>query len=215
MQIKKLHIFSSNFKETKAFYKDTIGLELKDSSENEATFVCGESELTIKQDSHNYYYHFAFNIPPNLFEEAKIWTKERVTLLTEDGHDEVDFTGDKAKAIYFEDPAGNIVEFIARLETTSQALEINFNAKHISGISEIGLVSNDVKQDVEELISLGIPVRHDEEIHYSTYLNFFGEYEDGVYIILAPVARKWLFSEKVARTCPIFIETERGEIERK
>ncbi|GAF20331.1 hypothetical protein JCM19046_5056 [Bacillus sp. JCM 19046] len=150
-----------------------------------------------------------------MFLKAKEWTKKRVILLRERGQDDVHFTDDMAKAIYFEDPAGNIVEFIAREETTPNASEEEFTIGHVSGISEIGLSSNQLKVDANQLLSMGIPVRNDEVIHYSSYLTFFGEYTDGVYIILAPVGRRWLFSKKEAIACPILIETDRGTITRK
>ncbi len=103
-------------------------------------------------------------------------------MLQERGQDDVHFTGDMAKAIYFEDPAGNIVEFIAREETTPNASEEEFTIGHVSGISEIGLSSNQLKEDANQLLSMGIPVRNDEVIHFSNYLTFFwGVYRRRLY----------------------------------
>ena len=54
--------------------------------------------------------HWALNVPPQRFEEAVRHAAERVQLLEED----VPFPNWRARAAYFYDPAGNIVELIAR-----------------------------------------------------------------------------------------------------
>ena len=121
------------------------------------------------------------------------------------------FVESKAKSFYFEDPAGNIVEYIAR-ETTAPATEEIFTPMHVVNISEIGLTSQDTKKDIERIQKLGISSKNNEPISYDQYLNFMGDYEDGVYIIVAPVGRRWIFSNKKGIVAPIFIKTNRGII---
>ena len=60
------------------------------------------------------YYHFAFNIQSNMFNKAKSWVKEKVSLNLEDGEDEADFSHLPAHSLYFYDPSGNVVEYILR-----------------------------------------------------------------------------------------------------
>ena len=152
MKIEQLEIFISNFKETVSFYKDMMQFESLSMTSKTASFQAGESIFTIHQNEEDrYYYHFAFNIPANFFKQAKAWIKE-LALLTEDGVDEVDFKYVKANALYFEDPAGNIVEFIARRETSPPATDSIFSSKHILGVSEIGISANEIKHYADQLM---------------------------------------------------------------
>ncbi len=210
MKITQVELFIANFEETISFYKDQLHWELLNTKDGKATFRVGESLLVLHQNEESkHYYHFAFNIPPNLFHSAKHWIQQRMTLLTEDGDDEADFTESKAKALYFEDPAGNIIEYIAR-STTPTALTYEFSPTQLVGISEIGVSTNDVKTVVEELMGMGIFPRNNENIYESQFLNFMGEAEEGNYIIVGPVGRRWIFSEKPGKETPTIIHTDRG-----
>ena len=73
----------------------------------------------------NPFYHFAFNIPSNKFEEAFQWMQTRVDLLWLDDYKSyiADFTNWNAKSFYFTDPAGNILEFISRFDLDDIAAE--------------------------------------------------------------------------------------------
>ncbi|CAG9622677.1 VOC family protein [Sutcliffiella rhizosphaerae] len=213
MQILRLEIYVSEFNKTINFYRKTLGLSILSETEEKVSFQVGNSILTfVREEKNHNYYHFAFNIPPNLFRRAKNWMKQRTSLLKEDLADEIDFSHSKAKAFYVEDPAGNIVEFITRNETTESSSDEYFEPKHILEISEIGISTDNIKQYENMLLSMKIPLRHNEKIYYENYLNFFGEYSDGAFIIIGPLGRKWIFSEKVGKHCPVIIETDRGII---
>jgi hypothetical protein len=79
------------------------------------------------------FYHFAFLVPGDRFEAAQAWGAERAELLG----DPFDFAFWDARACYFHDPAGNIVELIAHrgIGEGSEA--------PVLGISEIGIVTAD------------------------------------------------------------------------
>ncbi|MCY9091622.1 hypothetical protein FO507_03765 [Bacillus mojavensis] len=212
MKIKNLEIFVSHFNQTVSFYKDILQFKRLALTDTLATFQVGESILTLHQDEVNrYYYHFAFNIHSNIFAEAKEWLKKKVNLLEENGDDEVYFANAKARSIYFEDPAGNIVEFISRLETSPETRSKEFTPDNVIGISEIGLSTNHVKECFDYLLKLGIRQRNDEPFS-KKHLHFMGEYEEGVYILLGPVGRRWIFSDKYSIDAPLMIETDRGII---
>lgn len=210
MKISEVEMYVSNYEETVSFYKNTLLFDCLTESAETTKFQIGSSIFTLhKEEKHAYYYHIAFNIPPNLFHAAKQWVQEKIPLSTEDGEDEAHFSASKAKSFYFEDPAGNIVEYIARYETTPQAPEHEFNPRHVLEISEIGLPTPNVVKCVEELQSFGIQRRSNTPIVNNT-LTFLGEYEDGVYIIAAPIGRRWIFSDKPAIATPIIIHTNYG-----
>ncbi len=211
MKIKQVELFIGQFKETISFYKDQLHWEQVDTADGMAKFRIGESTLVLHEDeeAHNYY-HFAINIPPNLFRSAKQWVQERVALSTEEGEDEANFTESKADSFYFEDPAGNILEYIARHATTPPAKEQEFTPEHLVGISEIGVSAQHMRDVLDQLIGMGIAPRKNQEIHDNTYLNFMGEAEDGNYILVGPVGRRWIFSDKVGMETPVIIHTDRG-----
>ena len=71
--------------------------------------------------------HFALNVPPDRFEEAVAFARERVELLKDD----VPFPHWRARAAYFFDPAGNLVELIARERAPGEELFLE--------LSEVGL----------------------------------------------------------------------------
>jgi catechol-2,3-dioxygenase len=101
-------------------------------------------------DTHQIY-HFAFNIPPQQFAEAKAWIAQRVPPLTDHtGADEFYFEAWNAHALYFSDPAGNIVELIARHTLASQSHQ-PFTEQSLLSVSEIGLVTDNVRDTVHLL----------------------------------------------------------------
>jgi catechol 2,3-dioxygenase-like lactoylglutathione lyase family enzyme len=96
-------------------------------------------ELVFRPSDGAPFYHFAFVVPGDGFEAAMAWGAERAELL---GHP-FDFDFWDARACYFHDPAGNIVELIAHREITGEG--------PILGISEIGVVTADPPGTVRRL----------------------------------------------------------------
>ena len=215
MKIMQIDLWISNYEETVAFYQHTLELPLKSWNETEATFQIGNSVLKLIKDleARNYYYHFAFNIHANMFQKAKSWLQERVTLSTEDGEDEVEFAGRfKATSCYFEDPAGNIVEYIARDGIAPSSESTHFSTRNVIEISEIGLTTKNILNSAEQILHLGILPQDGKIVDEVDYLNFMGEQEDGAYILLGPVGRTWFFSHKKSIESPVTIYTDRGII---
>lgn len=149
------------------------------------------------------YYHFAFNIPANQFQEAKEWLKGKTTLLLEDGEDEADFSFWPAHACYFEDPAGNIVELIARYNENPNS-ESQFTVNSILNISEIGLIVKDAPMVGEQFKEIDI-FDSDHDPVTNSSLNFMQDHNNGVFIILTSIDRRWLFSEKKSKIFPMKI----------
>src|SRR5438874_12694704 len=101
------------------------------------------------------FYHFAINIPANKIREAKAWLSNKVQLLWMEDYksDIADFVNWHAKSVYFFDPAGNIVELIARFDLDNTSDEI-FSSKQFLSVSEIGLVfpKHNFEQQTKELL---------------------------------------------------------------
>ncbi|WP_077324880.1 glyoxalase [Virgibacillus siamensis] len=204
MKINKVTLQSNNLIEVKDFYVNRFGFVLLDSDEKRFSIKVGESILEFQENSRDSepFYHFAFNIPRNLFREAKEWTRSKVELNTDDGEDEAHFAFLNANACYFYDPAGNIVEFIAR--ASSPASENNFTVKEILNISEINVTTSDVKRAADQLKEAGVPVRENESLDENS-LNFMGEADGGAFILLGPAGRRWIFSDKYSEVHPLKI----------
>ncbi|MBD8003491.1 VOC family protein [Bacillus norwichensis] len=205
MEIKLLMLQSAQLETMKEFYVECLGFALCGESPNSFQIQVGTSilEFTDENVSGAPYYHFAFNIPSNQFQEAKAWLKGKTTLLLEDGEDEADFSFWPAHACYFEDPSGNIVELIARYKE-NPTKEAPFTVNHILNISEIGLVVIDAPEVGEQLKAINILESDNEPITRSS-LHFMQENKNGVFIILTSVGRRWLFSEKKSNIFPLKI----------
>jgi catechol-2,3-dioxygenase len=137
--------------------------------------------------------HWALNVPPQRFEEAVRHAAERIELLEED----VPFPHWRARAAYFYDPAGNIVELIARERAPGCDLFLE--------VSEVGLPVADVSAAVEFLeAELGLP-------HFSGDRRQFSAVGDdrGMFIVV-PEGRPWLFTDRPASGHPLEV-TVAGE----
>jgi catechol 2,3-dioxygenase-like lactoylglutathione lyase family enzyme len=208
MEIKSLILKTKNVKEMKKFYLDSLGFPLIKEGENSFRIAIGSSELEFTSDNAEGkpYYHFAFNIQANKFDEAKSWVREKVSLNTEDGKDEADFSHLPAHALYFYDPAGNIVELISRHSISDEGKESFSADKSVLNISEIGLTVDDAIDAGERLIDIGIHERDNYPLS-STSLNFMGDNSKGIFIILTPPERRWIFSDKLSAIYPLEIIT--------
>lgn len=161
MLIKEIVLLTSADSETlKNFYTGLLGLEVLKSGKLTISFSAGDSILTFEKKSKyiDPFYHFAFNIPANKFQEAKEFlTSSGIELLTLDGNNEFDFKSWNAHSVYFYDPAGNILEFISRHNLKNKS-EQKFSGNSILNISEIGFPVKNVNEFYLEIQKkLGIP----------------------------------------------------------
>ncbi|WP_280771606.1 VOC family protein [Salipaludibacillus daqingensis] len=205
MEIKSTTLQTTKLTEMKDFYINKLGFTLTEENDHSFSFAVGSSELqfTSKGVTSNPYYHFAFNIPSNKFVEAKTWIKEKVSLNLEEGQDEAHFTHLRAHALYFDDPSGNVVEFISRYSMNTNQTEL-FSIKSVLNISEIGVTVNDVSSAAESLNTVGVTERDNEDIKKDS-LNFMGDRTKGVFIILNEPGRRWIFSERISKSFPLSI----------
>lgn len=204
MEIKSVILQTKDLVKMKRFYIDSLGFSLIKGDKDSFRITIGNSELefTSKEVEGNPFYHFAFNIPANKFNEAKVWAKRRVSLTVEDGKDEANFKHFSARALYFYDPAGNIVEFISRQESVDSGEP--FSIKSILNISEIGLTVNDAISVGKKLNNIDVYERDNNSIN-TKHLNFMGERAKGIFILLTQPGRKWLFSDKLSAIFPLEI----------
>jgi hypothetical protein len=215
MLLQELKLQTSKLPALFNFYKEVLTLPLVQPGKNSISITAGTSQIIFNTaDSiENPFYHFAFNIPSNKFEEAFQWIQDKVELLWLNEYESyiADFTNWHAKSFYFTDPAGNILEFIARLDLNDVADE-RFSGAHIRNVSEIGLVFpvKSFDLDVNKLLkqySLAYFDKQPPMPHFRAVGN-----DEGLFVIV-PENRIW-FSTKntTSKIFPmeiIFIENDK------
>lgn len=137
MYVRQLSLQSTHLAALKEFYHGRLGMPLAWEQRRAVGFVCGDSVLAFEAGEAAYY-HFAFNIPSLAVQDAADWLESLgIPLLPLNGERIVPFPDWEAEAVYFHDPAGNIVEFIARRRLRLPA-QGAFGIHCLAGISEIG-----------------------------------------------------------------------------
>jgi len=134
----------------KKFYTQKIGLEIITESKSLLVIKAGESQIIfeyIERENYRPFYHFAFNIPENKIDKAFEWQRNRTPILhpspTGPKDEITNFPHWNAHSIFFLDPAGNLLEYIARHDLDN-SVEGEFSVNDILYVSEIGFVTDDV-----------------------------------------------------------------------
>lgn len=187
---KSVLFYTNKLKVVRRFYRNVLGLEISDTTDERFTVNIGESKVIFVETDQPAFYHFAINIPGNQFSIMKHWIKEKIPLNRQRAIDEVYFPSFDADAMYFEDPAGNIVELIGRRK---RDLFGDLTTEAFLNISEVGVVTPFMTEIGDEIQDTGVPLFQGMEINPEE-VNFLGK--DDAFIVLTPPDRKWNFSEK-------------------
>jgi catechol 2,3-dioxygenase-like lactoylglutathione lyase family enzyme len=173
------------------FYGGQLGLPLAGEA-----IVVGETRLHFEVDERSgAFYHFALLVPGDRFDAALGWARERVELLG----DVLAFENWDARAVYFHDPAGNIVELIAHHGLEKNGHSGEFSAREIVGLSELGIVG-DPPSALRTLESRGLQL-WSGTVDEPDRLAFVGE--KGRTLILSPPGRGWLPTDRPAEPHPV------------
>jgi len=172
------------------FYGAELGLPLDDD-----VIVAGETRLRFEVEDGGDFYHFALLVPGDRFDAALAWAKDRVELIG----DVFAFEAWDARAVYFHDPAGSIVELIAHHGLEENGRTGGFAAEELVGFSELGLVG-DQPLLLQQLEAAGLEL-WDGTIEEPDRLAFVGE--RGRTFILAPPGRGWLPTGRPAEPHPV------------
>jgi hypothetical protein len=179
-----LRVPASRGPELAAFYRDRLGVDLEPRAAGSLRLTLGETLLDLVPAGGEPFYHFALLVPGDRFEAALAWAADRVELL--EGVFDFDFWD--AKACYFHDPAGNIVELIAHRSVGASGAAGDFGPHELVGLSELGLVGEQAAM-ARELRPLGLEL-WDGTLDEPRQLAFVGE--QARTLILAPPDRGWL-----------------------
>ncbi|MBZ0201674.1 MAG: glyoxalase/bleomycin resistance/dioxygenase family protein [Ignavibacteria bacterium] len=202
MNIAELQIYTSNIETLKQFYTNTLRLEQSYESNNSFSLKIGTSTLTFNKSSSNEkpYYHYAINIPENQIHDAIQWLSLKVSLIEYEKSSLIDFPNWNAQSVYFYDPAGNIVELIARHDLDNASQEL-FSSKSLLSISEIGMPVEGVKAFHDTLSTqLG-------EKLWSGNLDTFAAIGDqeGLFIVVT-THRNWFPTNKPCYSFPLKVK---------
>jgi hypothetical protein len=206
MQLKQLILQTSSLKELSSFYSTLMELPVDTASKREIEIKIGSTELIFQQTvAGNPFYHLAITIPSNKIKEAWNWLSSRVKLvwIEEYKSDIADFVNWNAKSLYFFDPAGNILELIARFDLNNE-MDEPFSSRQLLSVSEIGLVfkEDELNKKVENLL---------QQYHLSYFdkqpplpqFKVAGDNE-GLFVIV-PENRNWFPTDKISGIFPMEI----------
>ncbi|MGG4091375.1 VOC family protein [Paenibacillus lautus] len=224
MRIIELELRTARLAEMKVFYTERLGLALADITEHSVTIIAGETRLTFVHEEEGGIlpsYHLAMNIPENQIREAKSWLLAKGCQVLsakplpyagiQANEDIAYFEGTDAHAFYFEDPSGNLVEFIARHRMDNASTE-PFDHESILNVSEIGFP---LRGSVSEAIQ-----RLDSRLDVTRYIGdgktfqMLGD-EHGMFI-LGDLAIGWYSSMKIPEVHPIrmtILDPKEGEFQ--
>lgn len=197
MLLKELKLQTQQLPSLFHFYKETLKLPVEKTGNHSIVVTAGASQIIFDTASEvkNPFYHFAFNIPFNKFEEAFEWIRDKVKILWLDDYKSyiADFQNWHAKSFYFIDPAGNIIEFIARADI-KDVVDENFSSALIRNVSEIGLVfpAASFENEVHKLMEQ-YPLSYFDKQSPMPHFRAVGN-DEGLFIIV-PENRIW-FSTK-------------------
>lgn len=197
MLIKNVKLLTAQLEELENFYSNTLGLSVIEQSNNYFTVQIGCSILTFEatENSEEYpFYHFAIDISNNKLQESVKWLEEKGVNLNELSGSSYHVYSEtwNATSIYFYDPAGNILELIAR-HSLKNATKGQFQSSDLIRISEIGLVVPDVPS-TRELLNSKFSLTE-----YKDYYDRFSAMGDEIGLfILSAHKRVWLGSDKPA-----------------
>lgn len=195
MEINNIHLKTAHLNDLKEFYADTVDCSITNTGTDEFTVTIGTTDVVFAEadDGSDPFYHFAINVPQNQFEDAVAWLADRVELLSdvETGDSEVFFEDWNAHAAYCLDPAGNLLELIARHDLSNDSAR-PFDSENFLEVSEIGLPVSNVKRTVETLRdNIGVSLRNNRGAAITDDTSFAAVGDDHGLFIVVEEGREW------------------------
>jgi catechol-2,3-dioxygenase len=201
LNIISLMLETAELPEMKNFYINQLGFRMMEETESFFCFEVGTTAVTFQQAKRGTMpvYHFAMNIPENQICDAKILLDDKVKIVQYVEDSIICFKSWNAHSIYFNDPAGNIVELIARHGLNNPST-INFDMQHCICVSEIGIAVTDVLSTLTQLED------NFQETAWRTPSETFAPVgdEQGL-IILVRTGREWFMSDITAYPHPVSV----------
>jgi catechol-2,3-dioxygenase len=207
MKILRLELWTQDLEGQAGFYAAKLGLPVLEQTPEAVIFKAGQSELIFRKADPKWrgFYHIAFNILESKFDEIHLWLADNVMLIpNRDWQDIFYFTNWDARGMYSKDPAGNIVEFVARHDLYLDEGDISGNA-YILAVGEIGTVVENVPAFVSELASkLGT-----HPYHETLTESFAAVGDNDGLLLVARKGREWYPNNgKLAQFAPMKVKLQ-------
>lgn len=207
MQLSEIRIPARDLATLRPFYGEVLGLPLVAEEAGSFTVQVGVSRLTFVLMGGAEMLaaqHFAFTIPRNRLAAGKAWLAGRAALLTQGAADEFTAESWQAQQVYCRDPAGNILELIARQALDNETAE-PFGARHLLHLSEVGLPTADVPSTVAALCrEFGLSVYGKASDTFTAVGDAHG------LLIVVQAGRHWFPTANPAGDAPIAVTLGQG-----
>ncbi|WP_020601620.1 VOC family protein [Spirosoma spitsbergense] len=191
MKILELDLYTPDLEATRLFYVQRLGLSVLARSADSLTVRIGWTQLTFRSVCQPVNpYHIAINVPRGSLEVIMHYFDLDYLDTQQPGKTIADFPDWRARACYFYDGTGNLLEFIARTDLPLDNPNLTINDL-FQGVSEIGLATEDVACTSEQIQERFAVPQYDKSTPMPDF-NALGD-DNGLFI-LSRVGRKWLFS---------------------
>jgi catechol 2,3-dioxygenase-like lactoylglutathione lyase family enzyme len=183
------------------FYADALGLPVSNTAEGFVVAV-GRSALEFRAaDEGDPFYHVAFSVPGDTEDEAADWLDDRAGLLTAADRTQFRYDFLDATAVYAADPAGNVLELLARDDREGPTDP--FGPDSLLDVGEIGITTSDVPWAANRLDrTFGLQSDPREEFAYVGG-------PAGAFVLATP-GREWFPTDRGAEIAPLSVVAEGG-----
>ncbi len=205
-RFKTITLKTAQLSEQFQFYVEQLGFQCIFKDPQRFEIKCGSSHLIFEEWHENSKYHFAFNIPENQILDSADWIKKYADIISFEEKEIVDFPNWNAHSVYFKDPAGNILEFIARHNLENHS-DLKFGSESILEISEIGIAVDNISKMSGHLKN---------ELNFNLYWGDMEKFaaigHEKCLFITVPLNRPWFPSDDVfSKKWPIEVEISGGK----
>lgn len=212
MRLRHVSLATTDPGALRPFYAEKLGLPVSDTAEGFVVAV-GASAMEFRPATADTdpTYHVAFSVPGDTIDRATEWLSARADLLGDDGRTQFRYESLGATAVYATDPAGNVLELLARdgrerpgdPSSADQDSPDQFGPESLLDIGEVGVVVDDVPEAAAALTSMfdltGSP---DDEFAYLGGA-------DGAFVLAAP-GRDWFPTDQPAAPAPLTVVASGG-----
>jgi catechol-2,3-dioxygenase len=205
MRILSVELLTDDIDATARFYTSTLGLPLYMNDRNTLDIGAGTSRLLFRRSvNRKPVYHIAFNIPSNKINQAADFIVQKTSIIPYEGKNIVEFPVWNARALYFYDNNGNILELIARADLNNST-EASFSSSQLLGLSEVAIVTDDVSKTCSHIKAVSDVDPYEKQPYHENFAAL-GD-ANGLFIVSAK-DRHWFPTENIARHFPLRIKVE-------